>query len=53
MIAAYGTAIEQLHHDGKKRYFDLVVSRAVLEHVYDLSEAWNEMVNVLKPKGTS
>jgi SAM-dependent methyltransferase len=51
MIAAYGTAIEQLHHDGKKRYFDLVVSRAVLEHVYDLPEAWNEMVKVLKPDG--
>jgi len=42
MIAAYVTAIEQLHHDGNKRSFDLVVSRAVLEHVYNLPEAFQE-----------
>lgn len=51
IIAKYGLPIEQLTPSGSQDGFDLIISRAVLEHVYDLREAWMGMVRVLKSNG--
>jgi SAM-dependent methyltransferase len=44
----YGVAIETWKPAAK---FDVVLSRAVLEHVFDLDRAWNAMTRALRPGG--
>lgn len=51
LTARYGCAIESLDKEFSAEDFDVIISRAVLEHVYDLPLAWQKMVSVLKPNG--
>jgi SAM-dependent methyltransferase len=44
----YGLAIEAWNPVAE---FDVVLSRAVLEHVFDLDRAWHAMAKALKPDG--
>lgn len=47
----YGHAIEEADRQLGREKFDLILSRAVLEHVYDLRASWRAMVNLLTPDG--
>jgi len=47
----YNTPIERAQELFREGSFDLVVSRAVLEHVYDLDAAWDAMVSLLAEDG--
>lgn len=38
---------------GAKRAYDLIISRAVLEHVNDLGRTFQDVANALKPNGTA
>ncbi len=51
IISRYGFPIEQAAEHMSSRRFDLIISRAVLEHVSDLESAWLSMVKLLKPDG--
>jgi SAM-dependent methyltransferase len=51
LTVKYGMPIEKMADSGNDKGFDLIVSRAVLEHVYDLPVAWREMVRGLNTEG--
>jgi len=51
LSAIYDCAIEKLKERKPDAEFDVVLSRAVLEHVYELDEAWRNMVALLAPDG--
>jgi SAM-dependent methyltransferase len=46
-----GFPIETAHEHLPNGSFDLIVSRAVLEHVYDVDRAWKSMDRLLAPGG--
>jgi SAM-dependent methyltransferase len=48
--ARYGMSIEEAAGESRRK-FDLIVSRAVLEHVADLEAAWSAMTRLLQPTG--
>lgn len=47
----YGIGITEAGELFKSEYFDLIVSRAVLEHIYDISCAFSVMDKLLAPGG--
>jgi len=47
----FGSPVEEIDRAFEPRSFDLIVSRAVLEHVYSPEQAWRSMDHVLKPGG--
>ena len=47
----FGSPVEEIDRVFEPRSFDLIVSRAVLEHVYSPEQAWRSMDHVLKPGG--
>jgi SAM-dependent methyltransferase len=51
LVARYGLPIEQLRESSGHGGYDLIISRAVLEHVYNLHDAWMGMIGVLNPNG--
>ncbi len=50
IVARYGNAIETIASNADCQQYDLIVSRAVLEHVYDLESAWWSMKYCLRPQ---
>lgn len=51
VIRRVNSAIETADTILPTESFDLIISRAVLEHVFDLQAAWNTMLRLLKPGG--
>ena len=51
LAAQYGSAIEDLGRSLASESVDVIISRAVLEHVYDPVRAWQVMASVLHPDG--
>ena len=51
LSAHYNCSIEGLKERIAESEFDVILSRAVLEHVYDLDAAWENMVGLLSPTG--
>src|SRR5436190_1801980 len=47
----FGAPVEEMDRSFEPQSFDLIVSRAVLEHVYSPEQAWRSMDHVLKPGG--
>jgi SAM-dependent methyltransferase len=47
----FGQPVEQIDAAFDAGSFDLIVSRAVLEHVYSPEQAWRSMDHVLRPGG--
>lgn len=47
----YGEGIENTENLFKPNFFDFIVSRAVLEEIYDLDSAFSNMDRILKPGG--
>jgi len=47
----YGCPVEKAGERLGSARFDLIVSRAVLEHVRDVGDAWDQMVALLRPQG--
>ena len=47
LAAHYESGLDQLAASGDK--FDIIISRAVLEHVADLEQTWQQMVELLDP----
>lgn len=45
----YGKGIEEAYFE--EAYFDLIVSRAALEHIYNINKAFSVMKKALKPGG--
>ncbi|MGB3928753.1 MAG: methyltransferase domain-containing protein, partial [Sphingobium sp.] len=50
IVGRYGLSIEQAPQRIEQT-FDVILSRAVLEHVGDVPAAWDAMVRLLKPTG--
>ena len=51
IIPTYGRPIETAAEGIGGKKFDVIISRAVLEHVSDLGAAWRSMVRLLNPLG--
>ncbi len=51
LTVSYGKPIERAFRNSKSSKFNLIISRAVLEHVGDLDSAWSAMIDYLKPDG--
>lgn len=47
----YGLPVERIEEAFEAGSFDIIVSRAVLEHVYSPEQAWKSMDHVLRPGG--
>lgn len=51
LISRYNTPIDAGDAVFKSNQFDVILSRAVLEHLADLEAGWKAMVNWLRPNG--